>query len=83
MIFELVQFLEREKLITDLKKAEHEINKVLAGENSDELEILYQNRGNIGGNSPKCLVNINGKSWLVKFWRENDPKNIEELEYNI
>lgn len=68
MIFEPIQFLEREKLITDLKKAEREINKVLAGENSDALEILYQNGGSIGGNSPKCLVNIDGKSWLVKFW---------------
>lgn len=67
--------------ITDLTKMQDEADKILNEQPSEELEHLFEIGGNSGGARPKCLVNIDGRSWLIKFRNHSDPVNIGTLEY--
>ena len=60
---------------------QHEADLALNGEDFD-YEKLYKLSGSSGGARPKALVNIDGKSWIVKFQSKYDIKDCGVMEYD-
>ena len=76
------QKFEETTPINDLRKLQEETENILQEKPSEALEALFKNGGSSGGARPKYLLNIEGRSWLVKFRNSNDPVNIGKVEYN-
>ena len=66
----------------DLFEIQHEIEKILAEQPSENIEKLFLFGGSSGGARPKYLIEKEQKHWLVKFKNHNDPQDIGEIEYN-
>lgn len=75
------QKFEESQPIDNLRKLQEETENILHEKPSEALEALFKNGGSSGGARPKYLINIEGRSWLVKFRNSNDPSNMGEIEY--
>ena len=58
-----------------------ECRKILASEQTDDLDLLFQMGGSSGGARPKVLIQINGEEWIVKFPSSSDPADVGKMEY--
>ena len=77
-----VHKFETQQEESDYDKLATECSKILASQNSDNLDELFKLGGSSGGARPKILTKINGEDWIIKFPSSQDPKNIGEQEYN-
>jgi len=59
-----------------------ECRKILAGERSRDLDVLFLLGGSSGGARPKILTKIDGEDWIIKFPSSYDSSDIGQIEYN-
>lgn len=55
--------------------------ELFSEKSSGNEDTLYFNSGNSGGCRPKCIVNDESGSWLVKFRHLYDPEDMGAMEY--
>lgn len=72
---------ETKNNVSDFDILSQECSKILASQNSDNLDELFHLGGSSGGARPKILTSINNEDWIIKFPSSYDPKNIGEKEY--
>ena len=69
------------KELPSLDSLQQLADDVLNEKSLDNIDILYHNSGNSGGCRPKCLLNVDGESWLIKFRHTYDPLDMGQKEY--
>ena len=69
------------KKLPSLDSLQQLADDVLNEKSLDNIDILYHNSGNSGGCRPKCLLNVDGESWLIKFRHTYDPSDMGQKEY--
>lgn len=72
---------ETKNNVSDFDILSQECSKILASQNSDNLDELFYLGGSSGGARPKILTSIDNEDWIIKFPSSTDPKNIGEKEY--
>ncbi|MEA3288101.1 MAG: type II toxin-antitoxin system HipA family toxin [Candidatus Marinimicrobia bacterium] len=66
----------------DIPTIAAEIEKILAEtQYTQNLELLVAVGGSSGGARPKVMLQVDGRSWLVKFPAPQDASDIGEVEY--
>ena len=74
-------YVGEEKALPELDSLQQMALDVLSEKSDKDEEVLYFNSGNSGGCRPKCLLQDNEGSWLVKFRHTYDPKDMGIMEY--
>lgn len=67
----------------DFDAIAEECARLLATNESDDLDELLALGGSSGGARPKVLTEVEGEEWIVKFPSSVDSENIGEQEYAI
>ncbi|MCQ2742271.1 MAG: type II toxin-antitoxin system HipA family toxin [Bacilli bacterium] len=67
--------------IDDLDYLNDEFQKLLVGQEADDIDSLYSLGGSSGGSRPKAYIKRKGEDWIVKFPHRNDVSDIGECEY--
>ncbi len=77
--------IEGQEQILDLDLMAEECGKILNAQYSEELDHLYKLGGTSGGARPKIMIEIDGKSWIIKFPAHVDPveSGLMEYEYSL
>lgn len=65
----------------DLDTLEHECQKILHAEYSENLDQLYQLGGTSGGARPKIMTTIEQEEWIIKFPAHIDSRESGRMEY--
>lgn len=58
-----------------------ECGKILASQNSENLDELYYLGGTSGGARPKIMTEVDGNPWIIKFPAQKDGKEAGVMEY--
>ncbi len=75
--------LPDERFIEDFDVLAKECRKLLKNEGEcDHLDELYRAGGSSGGTRPKINIDIDGRTWLVKFPSHIDTTDIGAMEYD-
>lgn len=74
-------FIGIEKTLPELDILQQMALDVLSEKSDKDEDTLYYNSGNSGGCRPKCLLQDEEGSWLVKFRHTYDPKDMGIMEY--
>lgn len=70
------------KQLPELEVLQQMALDVLGEKTIDGADTLYYSSGNSGGCRPKCILNDETGSWIVKFRHTYDPADAGEQEYH-
>lgn len=74
-------YVGEEKSLPELDDLQQMALDVLSEKSDKDEDVLYFNSGNSGGCRPKCLLQDENGSWLVKFRHTYDRKDMGAMEY--
>ena len=74
-------YVTEKKTLPELDNLQQIALDILSEKWNEDEDVLYFNSGNSGGCRPKCLLNDEDGSWLVKFRHTYDPKDMGIMEY--
>ena len=80
-VSETEQVLNFSREYSDMDFLAGEINEVLSGNKTKNLDTLFNLGGSSGGTRPKVNYRIHGEEWLVKFPGRGDSPDIGLQEY--
>lgn len=70
-----------EKSLPQLNELQQMALDVFSEKTHGNEDTLYFNSGNSGGCRPKCIINDESGSWLVKFRHTYDPQDMGLMEF--
>ena len=73
---------ESGKYKSNLDKLAEESEKILLGQDSEDLDLLFYIGGSSGGTRPKVMIRQDNEEWIVKFPAIYDPDDIGLMEYD-
>lgn len=76
-------YLGEEKALPKLDELQQMALDVLSEKSEKDEDVLYFNSGNSGGCRPKCILNDDTGTWLVKFRHTYDPKDMGMMEFRF
>lgn len=71
--------------LNDLDRLAAECKKILASQESDNLDTLFALGGSSSGARPKVMLKLDDGDWIIKFPSSSDPADtgLMEYEYNL
>ena len=74
---------DREAQTSDWDYVSRECQRLIEGNSSEALDMLYARGSSSGGARPKVMVDLDGEPWIVKFPSNVDDPDAGRQEYEL